>query len=131
MYSNIKRFYTELPLYLDNNITLNDKQHHYLKNVMRIKRDDFVRLFNGKDGEWLAKVIKVEKKFASLSIKKNISEQKTSPDLWLFFSPIKNDRLNILVQKSTELGVSKFIPVKTERTNIKNINFENLKKKCN
>ena len=128
MYSNIKRFYTELPLKLNNIIKVDDKQHHYLKNVLRIKSNDLVRFFNGKEGEWLAKVIKVERKYTSLSIQKNIGRQKQSPNLWLFFSPIKSDRLNILVQKSTELGVSKFIPVKTERSNMKNINYNNLRK---
>ena len=126
MYPNLKRLYTDQLLNPNNHITLTDKQCHYIKNVMRLGKNEFIRLFNGKEGEWLAKIIKIEKKNILLSLEKKICEQTKCADLWLLFAPIKKDKLNILVQKSTELGVTSFIPIKTERTNIKNINIDNL-----
>ncbi len=127
MYSNYKRLYINQSLISKEHITLTDNQRHYIKNVMRIKKNDFLKLFNGKDGEWLAKIVKIEKKVAEVYLEKKINKQKDSPDLWLLFAPIKKDRLNILVQKATELGVINFVPIKTERTNINKINLKNLK----
>jgi len=126
MNSNFKRLYTKHSLKLNNYITLTNKQHHYIKNVMRIKNNEYLRMFNGKEGEWLAKIEKIEKNFISLYIEKKIRDQINSPDLWLLFAPIKKNRLNILAQKSTELGVKKFFPIQTKRTNTKNININNL-----
>ena len=61
-----------------------------------------------------------------MEISKKIADQKNSLDLWLLFSPIKKNRLNILIQKATELGINYFIPVDSERTNLKNIKISNL-----
>ena len=126
MYSNIKRFYVNQSLKLNNRLNIVGKQQHYLKNVIRLKQKDIIRLFNGKDGEWLAKIIKIQKKNIEVNIEKKILNQNNGSDLWLFFCPIKMQRLNILVQKSTELGVSKIIPIRSSRSNIKNLNINNL-----
>ena len=128
MYSSIKRLYVEEELKKNKEIELFDQQHHYIKNVIRLKKGDSVFFFNGKEGEWLAKVIQINKKITKLLLEKKISEQKNTYDLWIVFSLIKNLRLNILIQKSTELGVSRFIPVTSERSNIKNYNIINLRK---
>ena len=127
MNSNYKRFYINQSLNLRDHITIDNKHYHYIKNVLRINRNEYLRLFNGKQGEWLAKIKKIEKKIIFLSIEKKIKNQKNSPDIWLLLSLIKKDRLNILVQKATELGVKKIIPIQTERVNIKNININNLR----
>ena len=127
MYSNIKRLYIQQSLKKNEELCIVGKRCHYLRNVIRVKKDDIIRIFNGKDGEWLGKLIKIEKKVIFLNIEKKIRNQEQNLDLWLFFAPIKKDRLNILIQKSTEVGVSKFIPIKTERGNIGNINIINLK----
>ena len=127
MNSNYKRFYINQSLNLRDHITFDNKHYHYIKNVLRINRNEYLRLFNGKQGEWLAKIKKIEKKIIFLSIEKKIKDQKNSPDIWLLLSLIKKDRLNILVQKATELGVQKIIPIQTERVNIKNININNLR----
>ena len=127
MYSNIKRLYVDEMLKINSLIVLTGRKHHYLKNVIRINQDDFIRLFNGKEGEWLSRVTRVDKKNITLNVEKKLLNQQDSLNLWLFFAPIKINRLNILVQKSTELGVSKFFPIKTKRTNLKNLNINNLK----
>ncbi|PPR45057.1 MAG: Ribosomal RNA small subunit methyltransferase E [Alphaproteobacteria bacterium MarineAlpha5_Bin11] len=126
-YSNLKRFYTDQDLSQNIHVNFINNKHHYLKNVMRLKSKDLIRLFNGKDGEWLVKIENIEKKSSLLLVQEQLSRQKNSPDIWLIFSPVKKDRLNILVQKTTELGVKRFIPIKTQRTNIKNVNIINLK----
>ena len=126
MYSNLRRLYINQRLIQNSKINLIGNQYHYLRNVLRSKENEFIRLFNGQDGEWLAKILKFQKKTILLEISKKIADQKNSLDLWLLFSPIKKNRLNILIQKATELGINYFIPVDSERTNIKNIKISNL-----
>ena len=91
MYSNYKRLYINQSLNLKEHITLTDNQRHYIKNVLRNKKNDFLKLFNGKDGEWLAKIVKIEKKVVEVYLEKKINDQKNSPDLWLLFAPVKKD----------------------------------------
>ncbi len=126
MYSNIKRIYTQHSLNSDNHITLTSSQIHYLKNVLRIKINDYIRIFNGIDGEWLAKVKTVKKKDIDFILEKKIKDQNNSSKIDIFFALIKKDRINILVQKCTELGIKNFFPIKSERTNIKNLNINSL-----
>ena len=126
MYSNLRRLYINQRLIQNSKINLIGNQYHYLRNVLRSKENEFIRLFNGQDGEWLAKILKFQKKIILLEISKKIADQKNSLDLWLLFSPIKKNRLNILIQKATELGINYFIPVDSERTNLKNIKISNL-----
>ena len=119
-------------LYFDKKISPNimiyikEKQHHFLKNVLRIKVKDSINIFDGVTGEWLSEVISVNRDNVVLQIKKKISEIKEETDLWLIFAPIKLFRMNITVQKATELGVSQFIPCITQNTNQKKINMKNL-----
>ena len=107
-------------------IYIKEKQHHFLKNVLRIKVEDFITVFDGVTGEWITEVISVNRDNIVLQIKKKISEIKEETDLWLIFSPIKLFRMNITIQKATELGVSQFIPCITQNTNQTKINMRNL-----
>ena len=103
-------------------IYLKNKQHHFVKNVMRIKVNDTINVFDGISGEWTSKVISINRENTVLRIDKNIKNMQSSTDLWLIFAPIKQHRMRIAIQKATEIGVSKIIPCRTEYTNIKNIN---------
>ena len=107
-------------------IYIKDKQHPFLKNVLRIKSGDEIILFDGISGEWLSKVISINRDNTALRISKNLKKIKKSLDIWLIFAPIKQNRMSLAIQKATELGVSKIIPCKTQFTNIKNINIKNL-----
>ncbi len=107
-------------------IYIKDKQHHFLKNVMRIKINDKVNVFDGISGEWITKVISVNRENTALKVYENIKKIKQTNDIWLIFAPIKQIRMNIAIQKATELGITKFIPCITEYTNNKNINIKNL-----
>ena len=107
-------------------IYIKNKQHHFLKNVLRIKLNDNITLFDGITGEWESSVISISKEKTALKIKEKIREFEHQPDIWLMFAPIKLFRLNITIQKAVELGVSKFIPCKTEFSNFDKLNYKNL-----
>ncbi len=108
-------------------IYIKDKQHHFLKNVLRIKINDKIIVFDGKTGEWEAAVISVNRDNIVLRVIKLNKKIKKSNDIWLIFSPIKQSRMSIAIQKATELGVSKIIPCFTEFTNLKKINLKSIK----
>ncbi len=107
-------------------IYIKEKQHHFLKNVLRIKLNDVINVFDGVTGEWRSQVISISKDKIALKIEKKIREFENQPDIWLIFAPIKILRLNIIIQKAVELGVSKFIPCKTEFSNFDKLNYKNL-----
>jgi len=119
MSKNIKaRLYVENDLTAGCEILLTGNQGHYLVNVMRLTGGTHLALFNGRDGEWLAEIIKVGKSKASVMVRENLSPQVAEPDLWYLFAPVKKARLDYMVQKATELGVSLLRPIVTERTNL-------------
>ena len=107
-------------------IYIKEKQHHFLKNVLRVKLNDVINVFDGITGEWRSKVISISKDKTALKIEKKIRELETQPDIWLIFAPIKLFRLNIIIQKAVELGVSKFVPCKTKFSNFDKLNYTNL-----
>lgn len=100
-------------------VVLDGGQAHYLVNVMRKSVGDQVLLFNGRDGEWLVEIVKIGKKAVDLTVVSTSRPQTITPDLELLFAPVKKLRLDFLVQKATELGVSSLRPVITARTNAK------------
>ena len=120
------RLYFDKKLSINIMIYIKEKQHHFLKNVLRIKVKDLITVFDGVTGEWLSEVISINRDNIVLQIKKKISEIKEETDLWLIFSPIKLFRMNITIQKATELGVSQFFPCITQNTNLTKINMRNL-----
>ncbi|RED46152.1 16S rRNA (uracil(1498)-N(3))-methyltransferase [Aestuariispira insulae] len=92
-------------------------QAHYLRSVLRLQAGDPVTLFNGEDGEWLGSIDGVGKGWASVSLERKLRDQAASPDLWLLFSPLKRSATDLVIQKATELGASRIVPVLTQRTN--------------
>ena len=106
---------------------LDKSQSHYLNKVMRIKENEFFSLFNNK-GEWEAKILKISKGLVEFEIIKQLRQKENLRDLWLAFSPIKSNYQNFMIQKATELGVTKFLPIIFERTIVRSINVERLKK---
>ena len=120
------RLYFDKKLSINIMIYIKEKQHHFLKNVLRIKVEDLITVFDGVTGEWITEVISINRDNIVLQIKKKISEIEEETDLWLIFSPIKLFRMNITIQKATELGVSQFFPCITQNTNQTKINVRNL-----
>jgi len=124
--SNIRLFFPES---LSTNLTLKlDKsQSHYLIKVMRMNIDKNFSLFN-QNGEWEARITKITKGIVEFLITKKIRSNDNEKEIWLAFAPIKLNYLNLMIQKATELGVSKFLPILTERTIVRKINEKRLNK---
>ena len=121
------RLYVEKKLSPNIMVYIKNKQHHFLKNVLRIKIQDNILIFDGLSGEWLSKVVSINRDNVVIQVIEKKRELKSETDLWLIFAPIKSFRMNISIQKATELGVSRFIPCITQNTNQTKINIKNLK----
>ena len=106
---------------------LDKSQSHYLVKVMRIKESEVFSIFN-QNGEWEAKVLKISKGIVEFKTVKQLRKKESSKELWLAFSPIKSNYQNFMIQKATELGVTKFLPIIFDRTVVRKINNERLQK---
>lgn len=111
----------------DARVVLEDAQAHYLLHVMRANTGDRVSLFNGRDGEWLARIAEAAKRNCTLVCEKRTRMQDETRDVWLCFAPIKKTPADYVVQKATELGVRALQPVFTRRTIVTRINEERMK----
>ena len=133
----------KIRLYFSNKIQsdlvthLNKNQSHYIKNVMRLKPGENISIFNSY-GEWNSKIESYEKGNALIKVldkvrgqeryRKELLYKENEKKIWLAFSPIKQNPLNFMIQKTTELGVQKFIPLLCERSVVRNINIARVKK---
>ena len=124
--SNIRLFFSNT---ISANMTdrLDKPQSHYLTKVMRVKENEVFSIFN-KNGEWQAKVLGILKGIVEFKTVKQLRKKESSKELWLAFSPIKSNYQNFMIQKATELGVTKFLPIIFDRTVVRKINSERLKK---
>ena len=124
--SNIRLFFSEA-LSTDMTNNLDKSQSHYLNKVMRVKENEVFSLFN-RNGEWEAKVLSISKSIIKFKIIKQLRQKENIKELWLAFSPIKSNYQNFMIQKATELGITKFLPIIFDRTIVRKINKERLKK---
>ena len=124
--SNIRLFFPE-SLSINLSSKLDKSQSHYLSKVMRMNIGEKFSLFN-QSGEWEAKIAKIIKGVVEFSITKKIRSNTNEKEIWLAFAPIKLNYLNLMIQKATELGVTKFIPILTERTIVRKINEKRVNK---
>ena len=124
--SNIRLFFSE-SLSINLKSKLDKTQSHYISKVMRIKVGENFILFN-QSGEYKAKVENLVKGFVEFSIVKKLRSADASKEIWLAFTPIKLNYLNLMIQKATELGVTKFMPIITERTIVRKINEKRIRK---
>jgi len=124
--SNIRLFFSNI---LSVNLTdkLDKSQSHYLTKVMRIKENEVFSLFN-KEGEWEAKILGISKSIVEFKTTKQLRQKENTKELWLAFSPIKSNYQNFMIQKATELGITKFLPIIFDRTVVRKINKERLEK---
>ena len=124
--SNIRLFFSDTLLVNMIN-KLNKDQSHYLSKVMRVKENDVFSLFN-KEGEWEAKILRISKNTVEFKIIKQLRQKEITKELWLAFSPIKSNYQNFMLQKATELGVTKFLPIIFDRTVVRKINKDRIEK---
>ena len=124
--SNIRLFFNE-SLYINLKSKLDKTQSHYIHKVMRIKEGQNFSLFN-QSGEFEAKVENIIRGIVEFSVEKKLRSADNSREIWLAFTPIKLNYLNLMIQKATELGVTRFIPLLSDRTVVRKINEKRVKK---
>lgn len=122
----IPRLYIDGPLHSGLPAPLSAEQAHYLKNVLRRAEGDEVRLFNGKDGEFAARLVELKKKHGAAQVSEQTRNQEAEPDLTLCFAPVKRGPLETIVQKAVEVGAARLQPVITERTVAPKLNIDRL-----
>lgn len=111
------RLYVDQPLGAGQSVRLTREQAHYLFGVMRLSIGAVLRIFDGQTGEWLAEVAETGKRGGELHVVQNSRPLQMPPDLWLIFAPIKKTRTDFIVEKATEMGAARILPVQTEFTN--------------
>ena len=124
--SNVRLFFSE-SLSLNLSSKLKKSQSHYLTKVMRVKVGKPFSLFN-QSGEWEAKINEISKGIVEFTVLKKLREKNNEKDIWLAFTPIKSNFFSFMIQKATELGVTKFLPIITDRTIVRKINYERIEK---
>ena len=124
--SNVRLFFAK-SLSLNLSSKLNKSQSHYLAKVMRAKVGESFSLFN-QSGEWEAKINEILKGIVEFTVLKKLREKYNEKNIWLAFAPIKSNFFNFMIQKATELGVTKFVPIITDRTIVRKINYERIEK---
>ncbi len=110
------RLWSETPLAAGREVMLNDKQSHYLTNVMKLAAGDAVLAFDNEHGEFLCTLKTAGKKSCLLEVSEQTRGFEKCPDVWLLFAPVKKDQTDFIIQKATELGAAKIMPVITART---------------
>jgi 16S rRNA (uracil1498-N3)-methyltransferase len=123
----LPRLYVTAPLSAGKNFELDEAQTHYVKNVMRRKEGEQIRCFNGRDGEFTARIETVKKRAVELSAQSQIKTQPPeNPKIHLLFAPLKKHRMDQVIEKTVELGVTDLHPVITAHTEVRDLNAERL-----
>ena len=122
--ASLPRLFVDEPLAAGASVTVDA---NYLGTVLRLGPGDKVKLFDDRSGEWLAESADAGRKKIVLAVRDRLRERETVPDLWLLFAPIKRGRIDWLVEKATELGVDRLVPVITRRTVVDRLNLDRLR----
>jgi 16S rRNA (uracil1498-N3)-methyltransferase len=123
---SLPRLFVRTPLMDGVRVDLNAGQANYLGNVMRLGEGAELLVFDGSSGEWLGRIEDAGKKRMTLSVERKTREAETIPDVWLAFAPVKRAQTDWLVEKATELGAARLIPVMTQRTVAERVKLERL-----
>lgn len=121
------RLFVEAELSVGAVVELAAEQAHYLRNVLRLGAGAALALFNGRQGEFIARIDSLGRNRGSIAIETQSREQIAEPDIWLVFAPIKRARIDFLIEKATELGASALFPVMTRYTMVERVNIERLR----
>jgi 16S rRNA (uracil1498-N3)-methyltransferase len=124
--ASLPRLYVEQTLSERVSLILEGAQANYLANVLRLGPDAQVKLFDNRTGEWLGQIVEAGRKRVSLRLLAHLRPREPVPDLWLLFAPIKRGRIDWLVEKATELGAARLVPVITRRTIVDRVKDERL-----
>jgi 16S rRNA (uracil1498-N3)-methyltransferase len=121
------RLFVEADLVAGGTVSFAEEHTNYLTRVLRKDRGDFVRVFNGRDGEWEGALTAVGRRNADIELLRQIRPQVGVPDVWLLFAPLKKARTDFVIEKATELGVARILPVMTERTQSERVRADRLR----
>jgi len=121
---SLPRLYVDQALSSGASVTVDG---NYLAAVLRLGAGDKVKLFDDRSGEWLAEIAEAGKKRVTLTVGERLRGRESVPDLWLMFAPVKRGRIDWLVEKATELGVARLVPVVTRRTIVERLNLDRLR----
>ena len=124
---SLPRLFVDEPLREGAVLTLADAPANYLANVLRLQPGAQVKLFDDRTGEWLAQITEAGKKRITLAVTRHLRAREPVPDLWLVFAAIKKGRIDMVVEKATELGAARLAPVITQRTIVDRLNLERLR----
>lgn len=124
---SLPRLFVRQPLSEGASVELDTSQANYLGNVLRLGEGGELLVFDGRSGEWLARIAEAGKKRMVLAVARRTREPECIPDVWLAFAPVKRAQTDWLVEKATELGAAKLIPVMTRRTIAERVKLERLK----
>jgi len=123
---SLPRLFVRQQLSDDARVDLDTGQANYLGNVMRLGEGAELLVFDGNSGEWLARIADAGKKRMTLAVERRMREAEDIPDVWLAFAPVKRNQTDWLIEKATELGVAKLMPVMTKRTIAERVKLERL-----
>lgn len=122
------RVYTDQTLQEGLGLSLEGDIHHYLRNVMRMLEGQVVRIFNGREGEFVGRLERIDKRHIEITIENKIREQQNARRrIHLLFAPLKKERMDFLVEKAVELGATDLHPVLTQNTDIRKLNDERIR----
>jgi 16S rRNA (uracil1498-N3)-methyltransferase len=121
------RVYVDAPLAAGQTVAFERDQLNYLVNVLRLKPGDELLLFNGRDGEWQARLSTAGKRAGGALVNERMRQQPATPDLHFLFAPLKHARLDYLVQKAVEMGASRLQPVITRHTQVAHVNTQRMR----
>lgn len=124
---NAPRLFVEVALAPDAELNCTPAQANYLLNVLRLGAGAQLRVFNGQDGEWQAEITSAKRGKCALRVRQRLLDQTTPPDIEYLFAPLKKARLDYMVQKATEMGVSALRPVMTARTIVERVNLHRMR----
>jgi len=125
--ASVTRLYSDRVLSAGAMLQLDQAQTHYLRNVLRLGAGARIALFNGGDGEWWGEIERLGKDGGRVRVTERRRPPRPEPDLWLAFAPLKRARIDYLVEKASELGVSRLVPTLTERTQVERLNLDRLR----
>jgi 16S rRNA (uracil1498-N3)-methyltransferase len=123
---SLPRLFVRTPLANGATVELGAKQAHYLGNVMRLGEGEHVLLFDGAAGEWIARIVEADRKRMALVAEDRTREQEAVPDCWLAFAPVKRAQTDWLVEKATELGIARLLPIVTQRTIVERVKLDRM-----
>ena len=125
-HTTLPRLYVEAPLARGLEVIATSAQAHHLGTVLRRGVGDAARLFNGLDGEWIARLGTLRRDRAAFSVEDPIAPQTPEGGPWLMFALLKRDAIDLVVRQAVELGAARLLPVITARTNAARVNPDRL-----